>query len=128
MAITWRVPVLVLLGIGPLLLRPAAGTAWAWIGLVVLLVVADVLLAPARSTLSVVRREVGRARQGEATSTTLEVVAGSREVRGILRDAWQPSAGATGNRHRLRPAPARAAGAHHRTCGRPAAVTCGQPA
>jgi uncharacterized protein (DUF58 family) len=101
MAITWRVPVLVLLGIGPLLLRPSPGTAWAWVGLVVLLVVADVLLAPARSTLSVVRSEVGRVRQGETTSTTLQLGAGRRRVRGILRDAWQPSAGATGNRHRL---------------------------
>ncbi len=101
MAITWRVPVLVLLGIGPLLLRPSAGTAWAWVALVVLLVVADVLLAPPRSTLSVVRDDVGRARQGETTSTTLRLEAGGRRVRGILRDAWQPSAGATGNRHRL---------------------------
>ena len=39
MAITWRVPVLVLLGIGPLLLRPSPGTAWAWVGLVVVLVI-----------------------------------------------------------------------------------------
>jgi uncharacterized protein (DUF58 family) len=101
MAITWRVPVLMLLGIGPLLLRPSPGTAWAWVGLVVLLAIADVVLAPARSTLSVVRDDVGRVRQGEATSTTLQVGAGRRRVRGILRDAWQPSAGATGNRHRL---------------------------
>jgi uncharacterized protein (DUF58 family) len=101
MAITWRVPVLVLLGIGPLLLRPSPGTAWAWVGLVILLVIADVLLAPARSTLSVVRNDAGRVRQGETTSTTLQVGAGRRRVRGILRDAWQPSAGATGNRHRL---------------------------
>ncbi len=100
MAITWRVPVLVLLGIAPLLLRPAPSTAWAWVGLVALLVGVDVLLAPARSTLSVVRRDVGRVRQGEETSTTLQVTA-RRRVRGMLRDAWQPSAGATGNRHRL---------------------------
>ncbi len=64
--------------------------------------VADVLLAPSRTAASVVRREVGRARQGEATSTTLEVSwTGQRRVRGLLRDAWQPSAGASGNRHRL---------------------------
>ncbi|MBV9830565.1 MAG: DUF58 domain-containing protein, partial [Marmoricola sp.] len=106
MALTWRVPVLVLLGIGPLLLRPTAGTAWAWTVLVLLLVLLDVLLAPRRTALSVVRREVGRARLGEPSSTTLEVTwTGSRRVRGVLRDAWQPSAGATGNRHRVDPAP-----------------------
>ena len=46
MAITWRVPVLVLLGIGPVLLRPEGSTVWAWLGLVLLLVALDVVLAP----------------------------------------------------------------------------------
>ena len=104
MAITWRVPVLVLLGIGPLLLRPARGTAWAWVGLVVLLVVADVLLAPPRSTLSVVRDDVGRARQGETTSTTLRLEAGApTRARGPARRL-----AALGGRDR-QPAPARPA-------------------
>jgi uncharacterized protein (DUF58 family) len=41
-------------------------------------------------------------RQGESTATDLVVVnTGSRRVRGLLRDAWQPSAGAVANRHRL---------------------------
>ena len=106
MYLTWRVPVLVLLGIGPLLLRPTQGTAWAWVGLVLLLLLVDVLLAPSRTALSVVRQEVGRARQGEHTSSTLEVAwSGRRRLRGLLRDAWQPSAGATGNRHPLHLAP-----------------------
>jgi uncharacterized protein (DUF58 family) len=106
MYLTWRTPVLVLLGIGPLLLRPAESTAWAWTCLVLLLLVVDVVLAPSRTGLSVVRREVGRVRQGEHTSSTLEMAwAGPRRVRGLLRDAWQPSAGATGNRHRLDLAP-----------------------
>ena len=101
MAITWRVPVLVLLGIGPVVLRPEAGTVWLWLLLVVVLVTLDVVLAPSPTTLSVVRRPVRRTRQGEATTTTLEVTAGRRRVGGLLRDAWQPSAGATDNRHRL---------------------------
>ena len=105
MAITWRVPVLVLLGIGPVVLRPEAGTVWLWLLLVVLLVTLDVVLAPSPTTLSVVRRPVRRTRQGEATTTTLEVTAGPRRVGGLLRDAWQPSAGATDNRHRLDLAP-----------------------
>ena len=48
MAITWRVPVLVLLGIGPVVLRPEAGTVWLWLLLVVVLVTLDVVLAPRR--------------------------------------------------------------------------------
>ena len=107
MAITWRVPVLVLLGIVPVLVRPEGSTVWAWLGLVLVLVVADVALASPRSALHVVRRPVDRKRQGEAGATTLEVTsAAPRAVRGVLRDAWQPSAGATGNRHRLHLAPA----------------------
>ncbi len=106
MAITWRVPALVLLGIGAVLLRPEASTVWAWLGLVLLLVAVDVVLAPSRSALDVVRRPVGRARQGELLSTTLELTSTARRtVRGVVRDAWQPSAGATGNRHRLHLAP-----------------------
>ncbi len=101
MAITWRVPALVLLGIVPVVLRPGAGTVWLWLLLVVVLVALDVLLAPSRTTLSVVRRTLGRVRQGDPTTTTLEVTAGPRKVHGLLRDAWQPSAGAAENRHRL---------------------------
>ena len=111
MAITWRVPVLVLLGILPVLLRPGAATVWLWLALVVLLVAVDLLLAPRRTTLSVVRRPLGRTRQGDPTSTELDVTStGSRRVRGTARDAWQPSAGASGNRHPLELAP----GGHQR--------------
>ena len=66
MAITWRVPVLVLLGMGPVLLRPDDSTVWAWLALVSLAIVVDVVLAPSRSALHVVRRPLGRARQGDA--------------------------------------------------------------
>ena len=48
-------------------------TVWAWLLLVrCSWSPLDVLLAPSRTALSVVRRPVGRARQGEPTSTTLE--------------------------------------------------------
>ena len=80
MAITWRVPVLVLLGIGPVVLRPEAGTVWLWLLLVVVLVTLDVVIAPSPTTLSVVRRPVQRTRQGDATTTTLEVTAGGRRI------------------------------------------------
>lgn len=107
MAITWRVPVLVLLGLAVLPLRPEPSTAWAWVGLTALLVGVDALLAPSPRAVQVRRPEVGRARLGEATSTTLQLkhAGPGRRVRGVLRDAWQPSAGARDNRHRFDLAP-----------------------
>jgi uncharacterized protein (DUF58 family) len=102
MTLTGRVPLLLLVGIGALLVRPAAGTAAWWVLTTVALVGVDLLLAPATSTLEVTRRPVAQVRQGEPTESDLVVVnAGSRRLRGVLRDAWQPSAGAHDNRHRL---------------------------
>ncbi len=103
MVITWRVPVLVLLGIGVVMLRPQGSTVLFWLALVVVLVLADLLLAPTTRQLSVVRRATGPVRQGQPTATVLAVRnTGSRGFGGALRDAWQPSAGAVGNRHRIR--------------------------
>ncbi|MEO5709776.1 MAG: DUF58 domain-containing protein [Nocardioidaceae bacterium] len=102
MSITGRVPLLVLAGVLALLLRPTGGTAAVWVLAVVVLVVVDLLLAPRPSRLALTRRPVGPVRQGQPSSTSLLVAnAGNRRVRGLLRDAWQPSAGATGNRHRF---------------------------
>ena len=102
MTLTGRVPLLLVLGIGALVVRPAAGTALWWVLATVALVGVDLLLAPSTSTLEITRRPVGQVRQGEPTGSDLVVVnAGSRRLRGVLRDAWQPSAGAHDNRHRL---------------------------
>jgi len=94
--------VLALLGVVPVLLRPTPATAWWWVLAVAILIAVDVLLAPAPSGLLMHRDEVGQVRLGESTSTSLVVRnTGRRTVRGLLRDAWQPSAGATSNRHRI---------------------------
>lgn len=98
MALTGRFPLLLLLGIVPVLLRPAPSTVALWVLLVVLTGALDWLLAASPATLSVVRRPLPQARTGEATVSLLDVTAG-RSLKGRLRDAWQPSAGATGNRH-----------------------------
>lgn len=80
--------------------------AWAWVGGVVLLALLDALLAP-RPTDVGVRRETARAvRLTESTSVKLTVTnLGQRRISGAVRDAWQPSAGATANRHRIALAP-----------------------
>jgi uncharacterized protein (DUF58 family) len=101
-ALTWRVPALMLLGVVAVVVFPRGLTVVLWVTALVLLVGVDVLLAPSLRQLSVVRRASGSTRQGQPTDTVLEIDnTGSRRIRGMLRDAWQPSAGAIGNRHPL---------------------------
>lgn len=112
MAISGRVPLLVLLGLVAVVLRPSVGTVWLWLAVVALVVVVDLALTPSPATLALSRRPVGAVRLGEATRTELVVRnEGRRSVRGRVRDAWQPSAGAgagtddRANRHAIRLAP-----------------------
>ena len=103
MAVSGRVPLLLLLGLVPVVLRPAPSTVWLWALGVLLLCVADWLAAPRPTALSVARRPVGTVRLGYPAESVLVVGNESRRpVRGLVRDAWQPSAGASANRHRLR--------------------------
>jgi uncharacterized protein (DUF58 family) len=65
-------------------------------------VVLDVLLAASPRALVLERRPLGSVRQGEPTRT--DVVIGNpsrRRLRAVVRDAWQPSAGATTTRQRV---------------------------
>jgi uncharacterized protein (DUF58 family) len=102
-ALTWRTPLLLLVSVVAVLVRPQAGTVWTILGVVVLLVLADRSLAPKVSALRFSRTPTAATRLGEDAVTTLVVEnAGRRAVSGILRDAWQPRAGAAANRHRLR--------------------------
>ncbi|MGB3828249.1 MAG: DUF58 domain-containing protein [Ornithinimicrobium sp.] len=115
MVLRWPSVVIVLLGIVPVLLWPAAGALGWWLLLVLILIAVDLVLTPATTTLQIERADsavstaphatAGAAlsvRLGESTTTSLLVSnPGSRSVRGQLRDAWAPSAGARGNRHRL---------------------------
>jgi len=102
MAVTGRVPLLLLLGVVAVVLRPGTSTVWLWVLAVGLLVGADILLAPSPSRLVLERPPVGTVRLGEPVETRLIATnQARRRVRGLLRDAWQPSAGAAGNRHRL---------------------------
>lgn len=102
MAITGRVPLLLLLGVVAVVLRPEMGTVWLWALAVGLLVGADLLLAPSPARLALERSAGGAVRLGEPTESVLLVTNQTRRrLRGVVRDAWQPSAGAGGNRHRL---------------------------
>ena len=107
MAITWRTVVLALAGLVPVALWPQASTVRWW----------ALVVRPARRR-STSSSRAGRpcctspganrpqVRLGEATTSTLWVTNTSdRGVRGLLRDAWPPSAGA--RRRRARPRGAR---------------------
>lgn len=102
MAISGRVPLLLLLGIGAVMLRPTAGTAWLWLLGVLVLLALDWAVATSPARVALHRREVGSVRLGEATESVLTVHnATRRRLQLEVRDAWQPSAGATGNRDRF---------------------------
>ena len=106
MAISGRVPLLVLLGLVPVVLRPVMGTVWLWLLVVLLLCTVDWLLAPRPTALSFVRRPLGPVRLGSPSETTVEVAnVSQRRVRAMLRDAWQPTAGASDNRRHVNLAP-----------------------
>lgn len=100
MTISGRVPLLLLAGVAPVVLRPTLGTAWLWVLLVGLLALLDWVLAARPDRLELSRSADPRVRLGEPTSTTLTAKNPTgRRLRGTVRDAWQPTAGATGNRH-----------------------------
>jgi uncharacterized protein (DUF58 family) len=102
-SITGRVPLLLLLGLLAVLLRPSGSTVWLWLLAVLVLVAIDLLLAPSVQSVSVERLPPGRVRAGqEATSTLVVANTGSRRLSLLVRDAWQPTAGASANRHRVR--------------------------
>jgi uncharacterized protein (DUF58 family) len=102
MSLSGRVPLLLLLGLVPVVLRPQGSTVWLWLLVVLALVLLDWLLAPRPAALAVARQPVPSVRMGyDATSDLLVENPGRRRVRGRLRDAWQPTAGAGANRHRL---------------------------
>ncbi|MFQ6171934.1 DUF58 domain-containing protein [Oryzobacter sp. R7] len=102
MAITWRAVALALLGLAPVAVWPTGSTVRWWVLVVVVLVALDVLLAPSPRVLRLSRGPSTQVRLGEETSTSLWVTnTGDRGVRGLLRDAWPPSAGAVDAVHRL---------------------------
>src|SRR3954451_5653588 len=71
MTITGRVPLLLLLAVVAVVLRPEASTVWLWLLVVLLLVAADLLLAPATREVAVERLPVGRVRAGHPTVSTV---------------------------------------------------------
>jgi uncharacterized protein (DUF58 family) len=102
MVITWRAAALTAAGV------PFVGfvmPSWAGIGLVLLVVLAiclvDVVLAGSSRKLVLSRDGDTSVRLGNTATVHLTVANPGRRVRGMLRDAWPPSAGVVQPRQRL---------------------------
>ncbi|MGZ6793823.1 MAG: DUF58 domain-containing protein [Mycobacteriales bacterium] len=95
MALTGRAALLALLLALPVALAPGGAALLAAALLVLVLVAVDVALAGPVSSLQVSRDGAQVCRLGETVEVRLRLHnKGSRRVRGVLRDAWVPSAGA----------------------------------
>jgi len=102
-ALSGRLPLLLLVGIVAVVLQPTRETVLAWVGLCGVLSILDLFLAVSPKRLVLEREPVDQVRLGAAGETGLLLTNSSRRtVRGVLRDAWQPSAGAVGDRHRVK--------------------------
>ncbi len=96
MALTPRSALFVLLGLVPVVVWPRALTVQLWVLLTLAVIGLDLLLAASPTRLTLARSTPAKVRVGESTTTELLVTnAGPRRARGSLRDAWQPSTGAT---------------------------------
>lgn len=107
MAVTGRFVALVAFGIVPIvvlgvLTGDAAPAFVGWLVLAVALGILDIVLAGSPRQVTLQRQLPSRVRLGEtATSTLLLTNRGRRRVRALVRDAWQPSAGAPTTRLRV---------------------------
>jgi uncharacterized protein (DUF58 family) len=100
MYVTARLPVLVAAGAVPVVLLSLAGIdAWAaaaiWVVVCAAAAGADAAAAPSPRALRIERRGARRALLGQRVETELLLLnTGPRTIRGRVRDAWQPTAGA----------------------------------
>jgi uncharacterized protein (DUF58 family) len=98
--VTGRLPLLVALGVVPVVLLSSAGGApWAiaggWMLLSAALAAVDVVAAANPRRLTVERRLPGRTLLDQPVVSELVMGnTGERRLRGLLRDGWQPTAGA----------------------------------
>jgi uncharacterized protein (DUF58 family) len=100
MALTWRAVVLAAAGVLPVVLVPVPGTVVLWALLVVLLCALDAGLAASPRQVAVARTLPPSVRLTEQARSVLTLGNRSpRRLRALVRDAWQPSAGAAVNRH-----------------------------
>ncbi len=103
MALSGRFVLLVAFGAVPLVVLGGPSVLGLWLLFAVVIGAVDAVLAGSPRQLRVVRELPARVRLGEAVEATLYLVnVGRRRVVGVVRDGWQPSAGAQPTRAKLR--------------------------
>jgi len=94
-AISGRFVIFVAFGIVPIVYFNDPGVVGWWLLILLALCIIDLAIAGSPRKLALQRELPGALRLGESTSARLLITnAGRRRVRGIVRDGWQPSAGA----------------------------------
>ena len=102
MALTGRAAPLALLGVVPVALVGRGSAVWFVLALLVLLAAIDVVLAPSPRALRLERGGDTSCRLGEGAQVRLTLANPTgKRLRGVLRDAWSPSAVATPRTHAL---------------------------
>ncbi|WP_103063622.1 DUF58 domain-containing protein [Actinomyces qiguomingii] len=102
MYLTMRTVWLLAAGAVFVLLQPRPATALAWTALVALLVTVDVVAAPSPRGLRATRAVARSVRLGETTTDTVTLTNTTGRAMSLrVRDAWPPSAGASGERREL---------------------------
>lgn len=102
MTLSGRFVALLALGAVPVLLQPTWQTVLAWVLLALALAVLDTCLAASPRQIAVTRDVPHAVRLSEQTACTLTLTnTARRRFRGLVRDAWQPSAGAQDPVHRV---------------------------
>jgi uncharacterized protein (DUF58 family) len=101
-SISGRAAWAVLLGLIPAVLWPGWPVLLGWVGVVLAAVLVDLLLAGSPRALQVEREPVAAVRLGQPTTASFVLSnTGRRRVHGLVRDGWQPSAGAAQSRQQL---------------------------
>jgi len=91
-----------LLGLVPAVLWPGWPVLLGWVGIVLVAVLVDLVLAGSPRAVRVEREPVAAVRLGQPTTASFVLSnTGRRRVHGLVRDGWQPSAGAAEPRQRL---------------------------
>jgi uncharacterized protein (DUF58 family) len=106
--LTGRAALVALLGVLPVLFLPGWATPLGWSGALMLGIVLDLARAGSVRAVTVERQPVSAVRLGGTRTASMTLTnTGPRRIRGVVRDAWQPSAGATPQRQGVEIAPGR---------------------
>jgi uncharacterized protein (DUF58 family) len=90
------------LGVLPIIITASPLTLVAWLALALVLAIIDVILAASPREVRISRQLPVRVRLGETVNSVVLITnEGNRTLRGIVRDAWQPSAGPQSRRASL---------------------------